>query len=277
MNGLKTAVLLGFLTALLLVIGRLLGGQTGMIIAFGFAVVMNFSSYWFSDRIALKMSGGREVSESEAPALHAMVMRVAVAAGMPKPRVAIIPADAPNAFATGRNREHALVAVTTGIMRILDERELNAVLAHEVGHVKNRDILIGSVAATIAGAVTMIANMAQWALIFGGRSEDSRGGIFGFIATLILAPIAAAIVQMAISRSREFGADETGAAICGDPEALASALLKLDAWSKRVPLPVNPAASHMFIVKPLTGGAMRNLFSTHPPTEERVARLRRLR
>lgn len=275
MNTLKTTILLAVLTALLLLLGRVLGGQVGMVIAFVFAVVMNMGSYWFSDRIALRMSGGQEVTQEQAPALHAMVERVAAESGLPKPRVALIPADAPNAFATGRNPQNGLVAVTTGIMKVLDERELHAVLAHEIGHIRNRDILVSSVAATIGGAITMLAQMGQFALIFGGRDdEDDPGGLIGALLMLILAPIAAVIVQFAISRSREFGADEAGAEISRDPDALASALLKLEAYSKRIPLPVNPAASHLFIVKPLTGGAMRNLFSTHPSTEERVARLR---
>ena len=276
-NGLKTAVLLAALTGVLLAIGWAFGGTTGMALGFILALVMNFGSYWFSDQIALKMAGAREVSYQEAPELHEMVARLAQASGLPKPRVAIVEADAPNAFATGRNPQNGLVAVTTGILRILNRRELEAVLAHELGHIRNRDILVSAVAATIAGAVTMLAYMAQWAMIFGGgRSSDERGGgnIIGALAMIILAPLAATIIQLAISRSREFGADRTGAEVGGDPEALASALEKLEAYAKRIPLPVNPAVSHLFIVKPLTGASLQNLFSSHPPTAERVARLR---
>jgi heat shock protein HtpX len=279
-NAVKTTVLLGALTGLLMLIGHLLGGTGGMVLGFAVAVVMNLGSYWFSDTIALKMAGAQEVSEQEAPQLHDLVARLAAEAGLPKPRVAIVEADAPNAFATGRNAKHGLVAVTTGIMRILDRRELAAVISHELGHIKNRDVLIGAIAATFAGAITMIANVAQWSLIFGGfggsseDEEDSGGSLIGGLLMIFLAPIAATIIQLAISRSREFGADRTGADVSGDPEALASALEKLEAYSKRIPLPVNPAAAHMFIVKPLTGTSLQSLFSTHPSTEARVTRLR---
>ncbi|MER3428033.1 MAG: zinc metalloprotease HtpX [Pyrinomonas sp.] len=278
-NGLKTALLLGALTALLVLLGGAIGGQSGMIFGFVLAIAMNFGSYWFSDRIALRMAGAHEVSEQEAPELHQMVATLAREAGLPKPRVAIIEADAPNAFATGRNPQHAVVAVTTGIMRILNQRELAAVIAHELGHIRNRDILISAVAATLAGAITLIAQMGQWAMIFGGygRNDERDNGIAGALGALlmlILAPIAATLIQLAISRSREFGADRTGAEIVRDPEALASALEKLEAYSRRIPLPVNPAASHMFIVRPFTGATLQKLFSTHPPTEERIARLR---
>jgi len=282
-NGLKTAALLAVLTALLVLIGGVLGGQSGMVIAFGFAIVMNMGSYWFSDKIALKMAGAHEVTEEEAPQLYSLVRELTAYARLPMPRVAIMEQLAPNAFATGRDPNHAVVAVTTGIMQILDRRELAGVLAHELGHVKNRDILISSVAATVAGAITMLANMAQWAMIFGGfrgsDDDDDGGGIGGLVSGLVMiivAPIAAMLIQMAISRAREFGADEAGARIHGDPLALASALEKLEAASGRVPLPVSPAASHMFIVKPNTGWSMQNLFSTHPPIPERVARLRRM-
>jgi heat shock protein HtpX len=263
-----------------MLIGHLLGGTGGMVLGFVVAVVMNLGSYWFSDTIALKMAGAQEVSEQEAPQLHDLVARLAAEAGLPKPRVAIVEADAPNAFATGRNAKHGLVAVTTGIMRILDRRELAAVISHELGHIKNRDVLIGAIAATFAGAITMIANVAQWSLIFGGfggsseDEEDSGGSLIGGLLMIFLAPIAATIIQLAISRSREFGADRTGADVSGDPEALASALEKLEAYSQRIPLPVNPAAAHMFIVKPLTGRSLQSLFSTHPSTEARVTRLR---
>jgi heat shock protein HtpX len=279
-NALKTALLLGALTGLLLLAGEIIGGQTGLVFALVLAVVMNFGSYWFSDRIALRMGGAREVTYDQAPQLHDIVAEVAQMSGMPKPRVAIINSPAPNAFATGRDPNHAVVAVTSGIMGILDRRELVGVLAHELGHVRNRDILVSAIAATVAGAITMLAHIAQWSMIFGGygggrdRRDSGIGGLIGALALVILAPIAAGIIQMAISRSREYGADATGATVTGDPEALASALEKLDLYSRRMPLPVNPAVSSLFIVKPLTGQSFANLFSTHPPTAERVARLR---
>ncbi|HET9525845.1 MAG TPA: zinc metalloprotease HtpX [Pyrinomonadaceae bacterium] len=278
-NTLKTTLLLGLLTGLLVIVGGVLGGNSGMLLGFVIAVVMNFGSYWFSDKIALKMAGAREVSYAEAPELHDMVARLAQVAGLPKPRVAVIEADAPNAFATGRNPNNGLVAVTTGIVKVLDRRELAAVISHELGHIRNRDILVSAIAATFAGAITMLAHLGQFAMIFGGRSDDDEegGGIFGALLMIILAPIAATIIQLAISRSREFGADRTGAEVGGDPEALASALEKLEAYSKQIPLHVNPAASHMFIVKPLTGYSLQTLFSSHPPTEQRVARLRQIR
>lgn len=277
-NGLKTALLLGGLTAVLLLLGYGIAGESGMLLGFGIAAVMNIGAYWFSDKVALRMAGAREVSEAEAPELHSLVANIAQTSGLPKPRVALIESPAPNAFATGRNPENAVVAVTTGILEILDRRELAAVLAHELGHVRNRDILIGAVAATIAGAVTMIAQMGHYSMMFGGRDDDGEhgGGLLTTLLMLILAPLAAVLIQLAISRSREFGADETGAKLSGDPEALASALLKLEAYSKRIPLPVNPAVSHMFIVAPLTGVSVQKLFSTHPPTAERVARLHEL-
>ncbi len=277
MNGLKTALLLGALTALLMLFGRVLGGNAGMMIGFVFAVVMNFGSYWFSDRIAMKMAGAREVTPAEAPELHRMVAEIAQKSGMPMPRVAVIESDAPNAFATGRNPKNGLVAATRGIMQVLDRRELRAVMAHEMGHIKNRDILIGSVAATIAGAISMLAQMAQWSMIFGGgrhSDDEGGGGLISALAMMILAPIAAMIIQLAITRSREFGADHTGAEVSGDPEALATALQKIEAYAKRIPMNVNPSAAHLFIVNPLSGASIRKLFSTHPPTEERVARLR---
>lgn len=276
----KTTILLGALTGLLVVTGGALGGSYGAALGFLLALAMNFGSYWFSDRIALKMAGAREVSYAEAPQLHDMVARLARRFGLPKPRVAVVEADAPNAFATGRNAANGLVAVTTGILRILDRRELEAVLAHELGHIRNRDVLVGTVAATVAGAVTMVAQMGQFAMIFGGAhgedEEEGGGGLLGSLLMLFLAPVAATIIQFAISRSREHGADRSGAEVGGDPEALASALEKLEAYSRRVPLPVNPAVSHLFIVRPLTGFSMQSLFSTHPPVEERVARLREI-
>ena len=278
-NTLKTTILLGALTGLLVVMGGLLGGTNGAVFGFVIALAMNFGSYWFSDRIALKMAGAKEVSYAEAPELHDIVARLAHEAGLPKPRVAIVEADAPNAFATGRNPQHGLVAVTTGIVRVLDRRELAAVLSHELGHIRNRDILVSSIAATIAGAITMIAHIGQFAMIFGSHNDDDDdggGNFLGALLMIVLAPLAATIIQLAISRSREFGADRTGAHVGGDPEALASALEKLEAYSKHVPLHVNPAVSHLFIVQPLTGFSVQKLFSSHPPTEERVARLRRV-
>jgi heat shock protein HtpX len=279
-NAIKSVVLLGSLTALLLVIGQILGGNAGMLVAFGMAVVMNFGSYWFSDQIALRMAGAREVSPEEAPQLHSIVDELAYRAGLPKPKVAIVESPSPNAFATGRDPQHAVVAATTGILRILNRDELMAVLGHELGHVRNRDILVSSIAATIAGAITMIAHMLQFAAFFGGiggRSDDREGvNPIGMLAIIILGPIAALLIQMAISRSREFGADTTGAEIVGDPLALASALAKLEAGSRQIPLDVNPAASHLFIVNPLPGQMLANLFSTHPPIEERIKRLRQM-
>lgn len=279
-NSFKSVILLAALTGLLVVMGQVIGGNAGMIVAFGLAVVMNFASYWFSDQIALRMAGAREVSPEEAPELYAIVQELTYKAGLPMPRVAIVEAPQPNAFATGRDPNHAVVAVTTGILQILNRDELMAVLGHELGHVRNRDILVSSVAATVAGAITMVAQMLQFAAFFGGfgRSNSDGEGVnpIGALAMIILAPIAAVLIQMAISRSREYGADETGAQIFGDPLALASALAKLEAYSKRVPLDVNPAAAHLFIVNPLNGQMLAGLFSTHPPIEERIKRLRQM-
>ncbi|MCC6175529.1 MAG: zinc metalloprotease HtpX [Chloroflexi bacterium] len=279
MNGVKSAVLLGTLTGLLLLIGQLLGGNSGMLIALVLAAVMNIGSYWFSDSLALRMAGAREVTPEEAPQLHSIVEEVAYRAGVPKPRVAIMQSPQPNAFATGRNEHHAVVAATTGILQVLDREEMLAVIGHEIGHVKNRDVLISSIAATIAGAITMLAHMLQWGAMFGGfRGDDDEGagGIVGLLATIILAPLAATIIQLAISRSREYGADVTGAKIVGDPLALASALQKIDAYSRGVPMNVNPAVSPLFISNPLGRVAMAGLFSTHPPIQERIKRLRRM-
>jgi heat shock protein HtpX len=282
-NTFKSVLLLAALTGILVVMGRVLGGTGGMIIAFGIAVVMNFTSYWFSDSIALKMAGARQVSPEDAPDLHKLVEELCYRAQLPKPRVAIIESPSPNAFATGRDENHAVVAVTTGILQILSRDELMAVLSHEIGHVKNHDILIASIAATVAGAITMIANMLHWAALFGGfgggfGGRDREGGVnpIAALAMMILAPIAALLIQMAISRSREYGADQTGAQIDGDPMALASALEKLDAWSKRIPLNVNPSAAHLFIVNPLSGQLLARLFSTHPPIQERIKRLHQM-
>jgi heat shock protein HtpX len=277
---LRTTILLAALTALFLVIGGAIGGNQGMVVAFIFALLMNFASYWFSDKIVLSMYGAQEVSPHEAPELHRLVQRLAQRAGIPMPRVYIIPSDAPNAFATGRNPEHGAVAVTEGILRILGEDELAGVLAHELGHIRNRDTLIMTVAATLAGAITMLAHMAQWGALFGGlgrRDDEGNGGnMLGLLFMAILAPIAATLIQLAISRSREYFADSTGAAIAGSPLGLARALEKLHYASQRLPMEANPATAHLFIVNPLSGGALLNLFSTHPPIEERIRRLRRL-
>jgi len=279
-NVLRTTVLLAALTALFLVIGGAIGGNQGLFIAFVFALLMNFASYWFSDKIVLSMYGAREVSLNEAPDLYRLVQRLAQRAGIPMPRLYIIPSDAPNAFATGRNPQHGAVAVTEGILRMLDTDELAGVLAHELGHIRNRDTLIMTVAATLAGAITMLAHMAQWGAIFGfGRrdEEDSGGGgMLSLLFMAILAPIAATLIQLAISRSREYFADSTGAAVAGSPSGLARALEKLHYASQRLPLDANPATAHLFIVNPLTGGSLVNLFSTHPPIEERIRRLRRI-
>ncbi len=276
MNSLKTAVLLGALTGLLVLIGGYVGGQNGMLIAFLFAMGMNFFSYWFSDRIVLRMYRAQEVTPQQAPELHRLVQDLAMKAGLPMPRVYIIPGDTPNAFATGRNEKHAVVAVTEGILRILSREELEGVIGHELSHIKNRDILIGSIAATIAGAITMLANMAQWAAIFGGArgDDDEGGGMIGMLAMAILAPVAAMLIQMAISRSREYLADDGGARVSGKPWALASALEKLQAASQAIPMNANPSTAHIFTVSPLSGRSFASLFSTHPPIEERIARLR---
>ena len=280
MNTIKTGLLLGALTGLLMLIGGWFGGQNGVVIAFFFAVVMNFGSYWFSDKIVLRMVHAQAVSEGEAPELYAMVKNLALRASMPMPRVYIIPGDTPNAFATGRNEQHAVVAVTEGILRILGRDELEGVIAHELTHIRNRDILIGSIAATLAGAIVMLAHMAQWAAMFGGAGrDDDEGGsnIVGLILMAILAPIAAALIQMAISRSREYLADAGGAKISGKPYGLAGALEKLSRASQAIPMEANPSMAHMIIVNPLTGRSLMNLFSTHPPIEERIARLRSMR
>jgi heat shock protein HtpX len=277
-NTLKTGLLLAVLTALFLLIGNAVGGQNGMVMAFGLAVLMNFGAYWFSDKIVLRMYGAKEVSEAEAQQLHGVVRRISLAAGLPMPKVYLIPTDSPNAFATGRNPEHAAVAVTEGILRLLSPDELEGVLAHEMAHVRNRDILVGTVAATLAGAVMMLARFAQFAAIFGGggrdRDEEGGGGIIGMLFMAIVAPIGAMLIQMAVSRSREYLADETGAKFCGKPLSLARALEKISGISREVPMDATPATAHMFIVSPLTGGGVLSLFSTHPPVEKRVERLR---
>jgi len=276
-NTVKTVILLGALTGLLMLIGGYFGSRQGIIIAFIFAMVMNFGSYWFSDKLVLKMYRARQVSESEVPELYSLIKTLALSAGLPMPKVYIIPGDTPNAFATGRDEQHAVVAVTEGILRILNRDELEGVLSHELTHIKNRDMLIGGIAATLAGAIVMLASMAKWAAIFGvGGDDDEGGGIFGLILMAILAPIAAMLIQMAISRSREYLADEGGARISGKPRGLASALEKLSQASKAIPMRANPSTAHMFIVNPLTGKSFTNLFNTHPPTEERIARLKRM-
>jgi heat shock protein HtpX len=275
MNAMKTFLLMALMTILLVFVGRLIGGQNGMVMAFVFALIMNFGSYWFSDKIVLKMYGAEEVTRSEQPALVGMVEELSGRAGLPMPKVYVIPNEQPNAFATGRNPEHAAVAVTEGIMKTLSTDELRGVLGHELTHVKNRDILIGTIAATLAGAISMLANMAQWGMMFGGgRSSDRDGGspIAGLVM-MIVAPIAAMMIQMAISRSREFDADAGGAQVAGNPLPLASALRKLDQRAREIPMDASPATAHMFIVSPLSGRGFTKLFSTHPPMEERIARL----
>lgn len=277
-NFFKTFMLMAALTALFMVAGQAIGGRVGLTYALGMALFMNFFAYWFSDKLALKMSGALEVTQTEAPELHQMVQELSIKAGIPKPRVYIIQADTPNAFATGRNPEHAAVAVTSGIMSILNRRELEGVLAHELAHVRNRDILISSIAAVFAGAISHLATMAQWSMIFGGGRDDEEGGgnLIGSILMMILAPIAALLIQMAISRSREYMADRAGAQIVGEPLPLANALVKLEEWNHRLPMHVNPAQAQMYIVNPLTGQSFATLFSTHPPIQERVARLRQM-
>jgi heat shock protein HtpX len=277
MNRTKTLMLLAMLTALLLWAGHGLAGQGGLMIALVFAGVMNFSAYWWSDKIVLRMYGAQEVTEAEAPALHGIVRDLIRRADLPMPKVYRLPQDAPNAFATGRDPEHAAVAVTDGLVTLLDREELIGVLAHELGHVKNRDTLIMTVAATIAGAVGMLANMAHWGLLFGsGRSsgEDERSHPLAGLLGVIVAPIAAMLIQLAISRSREFLADEAGARLSGDPLALASALRKIETWSQRVPMTTgSPATAHLFIINPFAGGGLTRLFATHPATAARVQRL----
>ncbi len=247
-----------------------------MVIAFVFAVLMNFGSYWFSDKIVLKLYKSRQLSSQESPELYSLVSRLSQSASLPMPKIYLIPSEAPNAFATGRNSQHAVIAVTQGIFRLLNSSELEGVLAHEIAHIKDRDILISSIAATLAGVIMMIASMARWAALFGGfgGSDDDDGGILGFVVLAFLAPLAALIIQLAISRSREYLADSTGARIAGNPLGLASALEKLDYASKKIPIKTNPATAHLFIVNPLSGKSLMSLFSTHPPTAERIARLR---
>jgi heat shock protein HtpX len=271
------------LTVLLVLAGRWFGGTQGMLIAFLLALLMNGGAYWFSDRLALSLAGAREVDRYEAPRLHQMVAQLAQRANLPMPRVYLIDSAAPNAFATGRNPQHGAVAVTTGLLRLLNEDEVAAVIAHELGHIKNRDTLISTIAATFAGAVAILADMAQWALLLGGfghhddEGEDGEvAGIVGGLLLILVAPIAATLIQLAISRTREFEADAAGAAISGSPLALASALRKIETWKQQLPLVANPAMANLYIINPLDGGGIVRLFSTHPPTEERIARLERM-
>ena len=274
MNMMKTVLLMTGLTLLLVLAGSALGGKSGMMTAFIFACIMNIGTYWFSDKIVLAMYGAKEVSYAEAPEIHSIVRELSMRAGLPMPKVYIIDNATPNAFATGRNPEHAAVAVTRGIVSLLTREELSGVLGHELAHIKHRDILIGTVAATVAGAISMLANMAQWSMYFGGRRDDREGGHpVVAIIMMILAPIAAMLIQMAISRSKEYLADEGGAKIAGNPLSLAKALGKLHKGVQMMPMNANPATAHMFIVSPLSGGGFLTLFSTHPPIEERIKRL----
>ncbi len=276
-NQFRTAMLLAIMTLLIIFIGKLLGGRQGMILALILAAGMNFFSYWFSDKIVLRMHQATEVSSAHAPELYDMVASLAREAGLPMPKVYVIPQDSPNAFATGRNPAHAVVAVTQGLLTLMTPEEIRGVLAHEMAHIKNRDILIGSIAATMAGAIMVLANMARWSAIFGGGhgdDDDSGLGGIGLILMSIIAPLAAMVVQMAVSRSREYLADATGARIAGNPEGLAAALQKLGTYAARRPMNTSPSTAHMFIVNPLSGRNLMALFSTHPPLEARIARLR---
>jgi len=272
-NAVKTTLLLGLLSGVLMVIGQSLGGANGLVIAFVMAAVMNFGSYWFSDKIVLRMYNAQAVGPEHR--LHQVVARLSQRANLPMPKVYVIPDPSPNAFATGRDPSHAAVAATEGILRILDDRELEGVIGHELTHVKNRDILISSIAATLAAAIMMIANMARWAAFFGGGRSDDREGSnpVALLATIILAPVAAILIQSAISRSREYGADAGGAAIAGSPYGLVDALKKLEVASKQIPLDANAATAHMFIIKPFTVSGVMSLFSTHPPTQSRIRAL----
>ena len=279
MNTLKTAFLLTLLTLLFVFIGQLLGGNQGMIVAFIFAAIMNLGTYWFSDKIVLAMYRAQQVDEGTSRRLFSIVRRAASAAHLPVPKVYIIPSQTPNAFATGRNPRHSAVAVTQGIMKILDEDELEGVISHEMAHIKNRDILTGSIVATLAGAISMLAFMARFAAIFGGyggRDNQGRGGGLGLLIMAIVAPLAALLIQMAISRSREYAADSTAAKNSHKPLSLANALRKLETAARRIPLDAKPSTAHLFIVNPLSGKGMASLFSTHPPIEERVARLQKM-
>lgn len=274
MNTVKTFMLMAALTCLFLLGGQLLAGQQGMIIALLMALGLNFFAYWNSDKMALAMNRARQASPEEAPELHRIVEQLSTRGGLPKPKVYIVDNQTPNAFATGRNPEHAAVAVTTGLLKLMDRSELAGVLGHELAHIKNRDILVSSIAAVMAGAISYLATMAQWAMIFGGRGRDSEGGNpLAVLAMMIIAPLAASLIQMAISRSREYMADAGGAEISGNPRSLASALQKLTSYNRQRPMKINPASAQMYIVNPLAGSTIAKLFSTHPPVEERVRRL----
>ncbi len=280
MNVTKTTLLMALLTVLFVFAGGAVGGQQGMVFAFLFACVMNVVTYWFSHKIVLALYRAKPLSEKEAPEVYAIVRDLALKANIPMPQLYLIPQEAPNAFATGRNPKHAVVAVTHGILNLLNKEELRGVLAHELSHVNNRDILVGTIAATIAGAISMLANMARWGMMFGGGHRDNDrnnplGGILA-IVVLIFLPIAAMLIQLAISRTREYGADETGARLTGNPLSLANALRKLQSYSQRIPMQANPATAHMFIVNPLSGKSLLKLFSTHPPLEDRIARLEQM-
>lgn len=274
-SSIKTAVLFAMLTALFVIVGGLIGGQSGMMIALILAVIMNFFSYYFSDSIVLKMYKAKELQRSDAPQIHEIVEELARNAGIPKPRICIVPDPSPNAFATGRNPQNAVVAVTQGILQILNTNELRGVIAHEIGHIANRDILIQSCAAILGSAITSLAHMLYYTSLFGGRNNENSSPIsaLGAVVMMVLAPLAASLIQMAISRSREYLADESGASFCSDPQALASALNKLNNYSRQIPMHANPATENMFIVSPLLSGGMQALFSTHPPIEERIKRL----
>jgi heat shock protein HtpX len=282
MNNFRAWMLMGLLTVLLVLIGNLISGRSGALLFFIIALGMNFFGYFFSDRIAISMTGAKPLAEHEAPELYDVIRNLSLRAGLPMPRVYHTPSPQPNAFATGRNPANSAVAVTDGLMQILNRTEIEGVLAHELAHIKNRDVLVGTIAATLAGAITLIANMLQWGLIFGMGRDDEEGdsGILGLAGTLlmiIVAPLAATIIQLAISRAREFQADASGARIAGQPDGLANALVKLERAASRVPMQVNPAASHLFIVNPLSGEAFTRLFSTHPPIAERVRKLQQIR
>jgi len=276
-NTFKTAFLLTAMTLLLMFIGRAFGGQNGMFLALAFAAVMNFVSYFYSDKIALAMYRAQPITREDLPRVYNIVERLAQKVGLPTPKVYLIPNDSPNAFATGRNPNHASVAVTQGILGLLTDEELEGVIAHELGHVRNRDILISSIAATLAGAITFLAHIARWGMIFGGYGgdrDDRRGGGLGALLMIFLAPFAAMLIQLAVSRSREYGADDTGAHWTGNPYALASALAKIDSYSRRLPLVASPSTAHLFIIQPFLGGmSFGNLFATHPPTAKRIERL----
>lgn len=276
MNQLKTWFLMAVLTILLVLIGGAVGGRSGMLFFLGLAVLMNFFAYWYSDKIAIKMTRSKPVSGKEAPELYGIVRKLTTAAKLPMPKIYITPSPQPNAFATGRNPDHAVVAVTQGLLDLLNKEELEGVLAHELAHIRNRDILIGSIVAVVAGAITMIASMLRWGFFFGSDDDDNPLQLVGIVLLTILAPLAALLIQLAISRSREYQADQLGASITHSPQGLANALLKLDKRAKEVSMPVNPAAAHMFIVNPLSGQALVALFSTHPPIKERVKKLQQL-